>query len=364
MVVAETSPPRRTPPSWSPSNTRSARRSPTRARRCARARRSVARGARQHRGRLARPGGRSRGQREGGRSSLRHAPTCRARRADEPAHGRRLDGAARRDRKLRCRERQLLLRCCSQSARALRDGLAPILGVPKEKLRVLTEDVGGAFGLKTGPYPEYIAILVGAKKIGRPVHWMSNRAEAFLSDNQARDTYSEAELALDDKRQVPGAARAPSRQYGRLYRRGRRQHPDRQFHALPARHVRHQADRHDREVRVHQHDHHRALSRRRPAGGELHPRTRGRRGRARDRHRSGQAAPAQSRSKPRPCRTRPPSAPPYDSGEFEPILDKALALADYDFKQRRREAAKRGKYRGLGISCMLEHSGGAPIEGA
>ena len=55
----------------------------------------------------------------------------------------------------------------------------------------------------------------------------------------------------------------------------------------------------------------------------------------------------------------------YDSGDFEPILDKALALADYDgFKQRRREAQKRGKYRGIGISCMLEHAGGAPIESA
>ena len=68
------------------------------------------------------------------------------------------------------------LRCCSQSARTLRDGLAPILGVPNQRLRVVTEDVGGAFGLKTGPYPEYFAILVAARKIGRPVHWMSNRA--------------------------------------------------------------------------------------------------------------------------------------------------------------------------------------------
>src|SRR5262245_52211947 len=81
------------------------------------------------------------------------------------------------------------LRCCSQSARALRDGLAPILGVPNQRLRVVTEDVGGAFGLKTGPYPEYLAILVVARKLGRPVHWMSNRAEAFLSDNHARDAY-------------------------------------------------------------------------------------------------------------------------------------------------------------------------------
>ena len=55
----------------------------------------------------------------------------------------------------------------------------------------------------------------------------------------------------------------------------------------------------------------------------------------------------------------------FDSGEFPAILDKALKLAGYDeFKRRRREAKKRGKLRGLGISCFLEHSGGYPTEGA
>jgi carbon-monoxide dehydrogenase large subunit len=55
----------------------------------------------------------------------------------------------------------------------------------------------------------------------------------------------------------------------------------------------------------------------------------------------------------------------YDSGDFEPILDKALELADYEgFKQRRRESLKRKKYRGFGICCMLEHAGGAPTESA
>ena len=55
----------------------------------------------------------------------------------------------------------------------------------------------------------------------------------------------------------------------------------------------------------------------------------------------------------------------YDSGDFAPILDKALALSDYDgFKARRREAKSRGRYRGIGVSCMLEHAGGTPLEGA
>ena len=52
--------------------------------------------------------------------------------------------------------------------------------------------------MKTPVYPEYIAVLVAARKIGRPVHWLSTRSEAFMTDTQARDAVTEAELALDD----------------------------------------------------------------------------------------------------------------------------------------------------------------------
>src|SRR5262249_1555159 len=90
------------------------------------------------------------------------------------------------------------LRTCSQSAGTMRENILGIMNWPKERLRVITEDVGGAFGLKTSAYPEYIALLVAAKKLGRPVHWMSGRSEAFVSDNQARDTYSNVELARDE----------------------------------------------------------------------------------------------------------------------------------------------------------------------
>ena len=90
------------------------------------------------------------------------------------------------------------LYACSQGADSLRGQAASIMGVPNEKLRVITEDVGGAFGMKTPVYPEYIAVLVGAKKLGRPVHWQSTRAEAFVTDTQARDTVTHVELACDD----------------------------------------------------------------------------------------------------------------------------------------------------------------------
>ena len=91
------------------------------------------------------------------------------------------------------------MRSCSQGAGAIRDQVAAGMGISREKLRVITEDVGGAFGMKTTVYPEYPALLVAARKLGRPVHWMSTRSEAFVTDTQARDTVTDAELALDDK---------------------------------------------------------------------------------------------------------------------------------------------------------------------
>jgi len=84
------------------------------------------------------------------------------------------------------------LHACSQSADGLRGQAASIMGVPNDKLRVITGDVGGAFGMKTTVYPEYIALLLAARKLGRPVHWQSTRSEAFVTDCQARDTVSEA----------------------------------------------------------------------------------------------------------------------------------------------------------------------------
>ncbi|MBI4273716.1 MAG: xanthine dehydrogenase family protein molybdopterin-binding subunit, partial [Rhizobiales bacterium] len=63
------------------------------------------------------------------------------------------------------------LRACSQGAGPLRDQLVGAMNLPKEKLRVVTEDVGGAFGMKSGAYPEYVALMVAARLTGRQVHW-------------------------------------------------------------------------------------------------------------------------------------------------------------------------------------------------
>ncbi|MCG8393144.1 MAG: molybdopterin-dependent oxidoreductase, partial [Pseudomonadales bacterium] len=86
----------------------------------------------------------------------------------------------------------------SQGVNAMRDGLAShILKIDPENLRVVSENVGGGFGMKTQPYPEYPALLFAARQLGRPVKWVATRSESFLSDNHARDGVIEGALALD-----------------------------------------------------------------------------------------------------------------------------------------------------------------------
>ena len=72
-----------------------------------------------------------------------------------------------------------------------------VLKVPESKVRVVAGDIGGSFGMKTPIFNEGPLCLLASKLIGRPVKWTSSRSEAFLSDAQARDNVTDAELALD-----------------------------------------------------------------------------------------------------------------------------------------------------------------------
>jgi carbon-monoxide dehydrogenase large subunit len=92
---------------------------------------------------------------------------------------------------------KLTLYTSSQGSHALRDAFAPLLGVPRAMLRVVTPDVGGGFGMKIFPFPEQALVLWAARRLKRPVKWNSDRSEAFLSDSHGRDNVSRAELALD-----------------------------------------------------------------------------------------------------------------------------------------------------------------------
>jgi len=259
---------------------------------------------------------------------------------------------------------ELTLRACSQGAGGLRDMLAAAFNLAPQKLRVVTEDVGGAFGMKSGPYPEYAALLVAARKLKRPVHWMSTRSEAFMSDNQGRDMFLEGELALGGKGEflalrvqvlanlgtfITGAGLiTQTHNFGRCLS---------SVYRIP----RIRCDVRSIYTNTVQTGPYRGAGR--PEANYLIERLVDAAARVTgiDRvelRRRNLIAPGAM-----PYKT--PVAVTYDSGEFEAIFEKALALADYGgFSARRSRAASRGLRRGIGISCFLEHAGGVPTESA
>jgi carbon-monoxide dehydrogenase large subunit len=256
------------------------------------------------------------------------------------------------------------LRCCSQGAYPQREQLIAMMGLPREKVRVITEDVGGAFGVKTLAYPEYPALLIAAKLTGRPVAWMSTRSEAFLSDQHARDTITDMELAIDANGKflalrvrhiasmgayigIPGA-NIQTNNFARCL-------PG--MYAIP---------RIDVGVQC-------VFTNTVPTGpyrGAGRPEA----NYALERlvEEAARVSGIDSVKLRRMNLIKPKQIPfktavgtTYDSGDFAPIMEKALALAHYsEFKKRRRESLKRGKLRGIGVSCFLEHAGALPTESA
>jgi aerobic carbon-monoxide dehydrogenase large subunit len=256
------------------------------------------------------------------------------------------------------------LYACSQSAGTIRNQAAPILGVEPNRLRVITDDVGGAFGMKTPVYPEYLAVLVAAKKTGRPVHWMSTRSEAFMTDTQARDTYTGAELALDDKGKFialrmkhlcgQGAYVTPA---------GIGINTNNVARCLPGMYRIPKIDFSSRCVFTNTAPIGPYRGAGRPEANYALDRV------VEEAARVTGIDTMQLRRK----NLIPPSSMPYktavtttyDSGDFPALFAKALELADYkNFNKRKREAARRKKWRGIGISCMLEHAGALPTESA
>ena len=256
------------------------------------------------------------------------------------------------------------LHACSQSADGMRGQAASIMGVANDKLRVITGDVGGAFGMKTTCYPEYIALLVAARKVGRPVHWQATRSEAFISDAQARDAVSEAELALDDKGKFLALrVRHLCNQGAYVANAGININTNNFARCLPGMY---RIPKVDVSVACY-------FSNRvpiapyrgagRPEANYVLERV------VEEAARVIGIDPLRLRKK----NLIPPSAIPcktavgntYDSGDFPGIVEQALELSDYaNFNKRNREAARRKKFRGIGISCMLEHSGATPMEQA
>jgi len=95
--------------------------------------------------------------------------------------------------------RYILRAASGRGAVQTRERLAITLGVPIERCRAVFGDMGGNFGTRNAFFPEYTLVAWAAKRVGRPVKWTATRSECFLSDYQARDLTSRAELALDSE---------------------------------------------------------------------------------------------------------------------------------------------------------------------
>lgn len=85
----------------------------------------------------------------------------------------------------------------SQGVHRIKFAVSGCLGIAPDRIRVVTGDVGGGFGVRSSAYPEYALLAWAARRVGRPVKWNSTRGEAFLADFQARDVLVEGTLALD-----------------------------------------------------------------------------------------------------------------------------------------------------------------------
>ena len=97
---------------------------------------------------------------------------------------------------------RFVLHVPSQGVFAMRNMLAAALGVDQDKVRVLTGNVGGSFGMKSTLYPEYVCVSHAARDLGRPVKWTSDRSGAFLSDSHGRDIDVTGTLALDKRGKI------------------------------------------------------------------------------------------------------------------------------------------------------------------
>ena len=243
----------------------------------------------------------------------------------------------------------------SQGVFGFRNYIADVLGVGRDKVRVLTDRVGGSFGMKQATYAEYYCILLAARELGRPVKWTDERSGSFVSDSHGRDHEMAAELALDRDgnflavrlngygnlgatygapgpatnnavRNTLGVYRTPLIEVSTkcvfsnttpvgAYRGAGRPEANYYMERL--------VDTAAAETGID-----RITLRRRN-------------------HIPPEAMPYKS-----------PNGNTYDSGDFTALLDRALALADWDgFAARRAESRARGRLRGRGIGDYLELTG-------
>jgi aerobic carbon-monoxide dehydrogenase large subunit len=242
-----------------------------------------------------------------------------------------------------------------QGVFGFRNYIAGVLGLGRDQLRVLTDRVGGSFGMKQPTYAEYYCLLHAARELGRPVKWTDDRSGSFVSDTHGRDAEATAELALDRDGNFLAVRLTIYGNLGATY--GAPGPPTRNavrntlsVYKTPLIEVTTKC----------------AFTNTTPVGAY--------RGAGRPEanyymERLVETAAAEMGIDRVELRRRnhiPPEAMPYkapngttyDSGDFTNLLNQALALADWDgFTARKAESRARGKLRGRGISDYLELTG-------
>ncbi len=260
-------------------------------------------------------------------------------------------------------EGRYTLHAPSQGVNKVRAALAHVLAVPGHELRVVTSaDVGGGFGVRVSALPEHALVLWASKRVGRPVKWVSTRGETMLVDPHARDHWTRASLALDEKGTMlavrvdtlaalgahvtPHGRLIPTKSYGAgitgLY-------------AIPAAHLRVRA----MFTNTVPTEAYRGAGR--PEAlyviERLTDLAAKKLGLSREEIRLRNFIPPASM----PHKT--PTAEIFDSGEFARNLGDALTNADAATVARRKaEARARGKRLGIGISAYVKINGGSPDE--
>ena len=97
-----------------------------------------------------------------------------------------------------------VLHSASQNPHGMRMEMSHVFHVPENRVRVISPDVGGGFGLKGGTFPDDALVLWAAKKVGRPVKWTATRSESMLTDHAGRDHVTYGEMALDENGKILG----------------------------------------------------------------------------------------------------------------------------------------------------------------
>ncbi len=243
----------------------------------------------------------------------------------------------------------------------LKHDLATILGVEPEKVRVLMQDVGGNFGTRGMIYPEFALTAWAAKKVGRPVKWIIERHESFLSDYQARDLVVEAELALDAKGKFLAMRGSNIGNLGAhttnfaMVQKGVQMMSS--IYRVPAAHFRARATLSN-------------TSPTRPYRSAGRPEVIFVMERlidlaARDGGFDRVAIRRRNLVTEKELPYKNPFGVEYDNGDYIGAMDLALQMCDWaGFKRRRAEAKRRGKYRGMGVGNYVDISTGVPREKA